>query len=69
MTNSLIITTNYGTETDELLTPLQALKEAGVRTTVASVGGNEIQTLRGDKTAGPVIALSVRSPRPITILW
>nr|WP_286982596.1 DJ-1/PfpI/YhbO family deglycase/protease [Corynebacterium sp. UBA5992] len=55
MTNSLIITTNYGTETDELLTPLQTLKEAGVTTTVASVDGNEIQTVRGDKTAGPLV--------------
>ena len=55
MANSLIITTNYGTETDEIQKPLQALKAAGVTTTVASVDGNEIQTLRGDKTTGPSV--------------
>lgn len=55
MTNALIISTNYGTETDEIGKPLAALKEAGVTTTVASVDGGGIQTLGGDRTTGPVV--------------
>ncbi|WP_414121621.1 DJ-1/PfpI/YhbO family deglycase/protease [Corynebacterium nuruki] len=55
MSNALIISTNYGTETDELNKPLAALREAGVNTTVASVGGGGIQTLGGDRAAGPVV--------------
>lgn len=56
MSNALIISTNYGTETDEIGKPLEALKEAGVTTTVASVDGGDIQTLGGDRTTGPVVA-------------
>jgi protease I len=55
MSNALIISTNYGTETDEILSPLGALKDAGVTTTVASVDGSGIRTLAGDKSAGEVV--------------
>jgi protease I len=50
--SALIITTNYGTEQDEILDPLTALKSAGVAVTVAAAESEPIQTLVGDKDPG-----------------
>jgi protease I len=55
MSTALIISTDYGTETDEILLPLETLKDAGVKVTVASVDGAGIQTLAGDRELGPVV--------------
>lgn len=55
MSTALIISTDYGTETDEILRPLETLKDAGVKVTVASVDGAGIQTLAGDRELGPVV--------------
>lgn len=55
MSTALIITTDYGTETDEILRPLEALKDAGVEVTVASPHGNSVRTLAGDRDPGPTV--------------
>lgn len=55
MSGALIISTSYGTETDEIRVPLEALQEAGVTTTVASVDGRRIQTLGADRTTAPLV--------------
>ncbi|MCI1256332.1 MAG: type 1 glutamine amidotransferase [Corynebacterium provencense] len=55
MTGVLIISTNYGTETDEIRRPIKAFREADVPVTVASVDGGEIRTVVGDRAEGPVV--------------
>lgn len=51
----LIISTNYGTETDEIGKPLEYLKEQGADVTVAAPEVSPIQTLKGDKEPGPTV--------------
>lgn len=53
MKKALVISTNYGTETDEILRPIEALRDAGVEVVVASTDGGRIRTLGGDKEPGP----------------
>jgi len=53
MKKALVISTNYGTETDEILRPIEALRDAGVEVVVASTDGGRIRTLGGDKAPGP----------------
>jgi len=53
--SALIIATSYGVEADELLTPQKHLEEAGCTVTVATPGGEDIQTLVGDKDPGPTV--------------
>lgn len=55
MSTALIISTDYGTESDEILRPLEALKGAGVGVTVASIHGNSVRTLVGDRDPGPTV--------------
>lgn len=52
---ALIVSTSFGTETDEILGPLKALQEAGVATTVAVADGEKVQTLVMDREPGPVV--------------
>lgn len=52
----LIISTNYGTETDEIGKPLAYLKEQGAEVTVAAPETSPIQTLKGDKEPGPTLS-------------
>lgn len=47
---ALIISTNYGTERDEIKTPLKHLRDAGAQVTVAAPKTEPIQTLEGDRT-------------------
>ncbi|MEO8750544.1 MAG: DJ-1/PfpI/YhbO family deglycase/protease [Allobranchiibius sp.] len=58
----LVIVTNYGIEQDELVVPVQKLKEAGAQVTVAAVDNDTVRTLVGDKDPGqdvtPDIALA-----------
>ena len=62
----LILSTNYGTETSELLNPLEYLREHGAQVTVAAPQISPIQTLEGDKepgaTLGPDITLADANP-------
>lgn len=55
MSTALIISTNYGTEADELLSPRDALRDAGVEVTVAAAEAGGIQTLTGDRMQGEVV--------------
>lgn len=52
----LIATTAYGTESAELTKPLEALRDAGATVEVASVGGEPVQTLEGDKEPSSVVS-------------
>lgn len=53
--SALIITTNYGVEQDELVHPLEQLREAGIDVTVAAVENGPIETLVGDKDPGQTV--------------
>ncbi len=45
----LFISTEFGTERDELVTPVEKLKELGHEVTVATPSGGDVQTVLGDK--------------------
>ncbi|MBG6084881.1 type 1 glutamine amidotransferase domain-containing protein [Zhihengliuella flava] len=51
----LIITTNYGTESDELTSPAEALRAAGADVTIAAPEATSVQTLTADKDPGPEV--------------
>ncbi|MFJ4871641.1 type 1 glutamine amidotransferase domain-containing protein [Streptomyces sp. NPDC088757] len=53
--NVLVLTTNYGTEQDELEKPVAVLREAGARVTVAAQKDEGVQTLVSDKDPGSVV--------------
>ncbi|MGW0468905.1 type 1 glutamine amidotransferase domain-containing protein [Streptomyces sp. NPDC003027] len=48
----LVMTTNYGTEQDELKKPVAALREAGARVTIAAQRPETVQTLVSDRKPG-----------------
>lgn len=47
--NILVISTEFGTERDELVVPVDKLKELGHTVTVATPSGKPVQTVVGDK--------------------
>ena len=47
--SALAIVTNYGVEQDELLVPVQELREAGAQVGIAAVSSDAIQTVVSDK--------------------
>lgn len=51
----LAIVTNYGVEQDELVVPVQHLRERGAQVDVAAVSAEEISTLVGDKDPGETV--------------
>ncbi|MFJ5831827.1 type 1 glutamine amidotransferase domain-containing protein [Streptomyces sp. NPDC093089] len=51
----LVLTTNYGTEQDELRKPVAVLREAGARVTVAAQKDAEIRTVVSDRRPGAVV--------------
>lgn len=51
----LVLTSNFGTETDELQRPIAALREAGATLTVAAPETGSVQTLVLDKELGPEV--------------
>ncbi|AJF68389.1 type 1 glutamine amidotransferase domain-containing protein [Streptomyces vietnamensis] len=53
--NVLVLTTNYGTEQDELRKPVDALRENGARVTVAAQEDAPVRTLVGDRHPGAVV--------------
>jgi protease I len=65
---ALVITTNYGTEQDELLGPAKALEDAGAEVTVAATEDAPIKTLVSDQdpgeTLGTINADSLRLNEP-----
>lgn len=56
----LAIVTNYGVEQDELVVPIEHLRERGAIVTVAAASTDDVQTLVGDKDPGRTIAPDVR---------
>lgn len=51
----VVITTNYGTEQDELTHPINALRAEGAHVTIAAQRKEPVHTLRSDKDPGEVI--------------
>ncbi|WIB67652.1 type 1 glutamine amidotransferase domain-containing protein [Curtobacterium sp. MCBD17_035] len=51
-TKILVIATNYGVEQDEIVVPVEQLREKGVVVTIAAKEQSPIQTLVGDKDPG-----------------
>lgn len=53
--NVLVLTTNYGTEQDELRKPVAVLRENGARVAVAALKDEPVQTLVSDRDPGAVV--------------
>ena len=53
----LVLTTNFGTESDELTKPIAALREAGATVTVAATEPGVVKTLAGDRDPGPEVSV------------
>ncbi|MEV7566094.1 type 1 glutamine amidotransferase domain-containing protein [Streptomyces tanashiensis] len=51
----LVLTTNYGTEQDELRKPVAALRENGARVTIAAQKDEAVHTLVSDRRPGAVV--------------
>ncbi|WP_299302102.1 type 1 glutamine amidotransferase domain-containing protein [uncultured Brachybacterium sp.] len=51
----LLLTSNFGTETDEIQGPLAALREAGATVTVVAPEEGSVQTLVRDRELGPEV--------------
>ena len=51
----LVLTTNFGTESDELTQPITALREAGAAVTVAATESGAVATLAADRDPGPEV--------------
>lgn len=51
----LAVVTNYGVEQDELVVPVEHLREAGAQVDVAAVEQSAVQTLVGDKDPGRTV--------------
>ncbi|MEU0398787.1 type 1 glutamine amidotransferase domain-containing protein [Streptomyces sp. NPDC006197] len=51
----LVLTTNYGTEQDELQKPVATLRENGARVTVAAQKDESVRTLVSDQEPGAVV--------------
>ncbi|MFJ7070260.1 DJ-1/PfpI/YhbO family deglycase/protease [Streptomyces sp. NPDC101115] len=54
-TTVLVLTSNYGTEQDELMHPMAVLREAGARVTVAAPRDEPVLTLISDRRPGTVV--------------
>ncbi|GGR18456.1 type 1 glutamine amidotransferase domain-containing protein [Streptomyces roseolus] len=51
----LVLTTNYGTEQDELTRPVAVLRENGARVVIAAQEDEAVQTLVSDRDPGEVV--------------
>lgn len=51
----LVLTSNFGTETSEIRTPIDALREAGATVTVAATEPGVVRTLELDREPGPEV--------------
>ena len=51
----MAIVTNYGVEQDELVVPLEHLRQSGAQVDIAAVSNDPIQTLIGDKDPGATL--------------
>jgi protease I len=57
--NILLLSSNFGTETDEIRSPLATLRDAGARVTVAAPETGVVATLERDRDPGPEIPVDV----------
>ncbi|CCF63591.1 type 1 glutamine amidotransferase domain-containing protein [Nocardia cyriacigeorgica] len=68
----LAIVTNYGVEQDELMVPVQHLRDAGATVDIAAESGDAIQTLVHDKNPGttvqPTVTLDEVNPQDYDLL-
>ncbi|HEX7351043.1 type 1 glutamine amidotransferase domain-containing protein [Brachybacterium sp.] len=55
----LLLSSNFGTETDEIRSPLATLRDAGARVTVAAPETGVVATLERDRDPGPEIPVDV----------
>lgn len=55
----LLLTSNFGTETDEITSPLAALRGAGASVTVAAPERGVVQTLQRDREPGPEVPVDL----------
>ncbi|MDN5599748.1 MAG: type 1 glutamine amidotransferase [Brachybacterium sp.] len=53
--NVLLLTSNFGTESDELRSPLATLREAGATVTVVAPEAGVVTTLERDREPGPEV--------------
>ncbi|ATG50595.1 protease [Brachybacterium vulturis] len=53
--NILVLTSNFGTETDEIRIPLATLREAGAKLTVVAPETGVVTTLERDRERGPEV--------------
>lgn len=56
----LILSTEYGTERDELVVPLEKLKELGHDVTLATPSGDPVQTLKHDRDPADKVPADLR---------
>lgn len=56
----LILSTEYGTESDEIGRPLRELRDMGADVTVAAPGAGPIRTLVVDRDPGPEVPVDLR---------
>ncbi|MEV0094567.1 type 1 glutamine amidotransferase domain-containing protein [Streptomyces sp. NPDC050738] len=54
----LVLTTNYGVEQDELVVPVEHLRDAGAHVDIAAVEPGRIDTLVGDREPGKSVQAS-----------
>ncbi|ATG53335.1 protease [Brachybacterium ginsengisoli] len=55
----LLLSSNFGTETDEIRGPLAALREAGATVTVAAPETGVVTTLERDRDPGPEVPVDI----------
>jgi len=55
----LLLSSNFGTETDEIRSPLAALRDAGAHVTVAAPETGVVATLERDRDPGPEVPVDV----------
>ncbi|MDJ1134550.1 DJ-1/PfpI/YhbO family deglycase/protease [Streptomyces iconiensis] len=68
----LALVSNYGVEQDELLVPMQHLRDSGADVDLAAVSADPVQTLVGDKDPGqsvePTMTLAEADPAAYDLL-
>lgn len=57
----LILSTEFGTERDELIQPLEKLKSLGHQVTLATPTGEKVQTMSGDKELADVVPADAKA--------
>lgn len=56
----IVVSTEFGTEQDELKVPVEELKKLGHDVTVATPSGKDVQTMKADKDLGDVVKADIK---------